>query len=146
MAFLILRRHAPHQLDGGVSDSGSMAAPLSQSSWSQRCGGGIAMRRFHCCVAVLFALVLASSAAIASDYIIQDLGALDLGRNSTASAINKAGKVVGHSEGPDGLLHWIQWDAVNGMQDLGAAPIGIYCLACSINSRGQIAGTVGDSN
>ncbi len=103
------------------------------------------LRAYSYTAALSFAFVGAMP-GLASDYLITDLGALGPGRGSVASGINKEGKVVGQSDANDGLIHWVIWNPVNGIQDLGVIGSGgVFCAACSINSDNQIAGSVGDS-
>lgn len=78
---------------------------------------------------------------------IRDLGTLDGGTFSTASAINRWGQVVGYSSkdgggcgGPAPNCRAFLWDATEGMQDLGAFGSN-FSRALDINDAGQIAGT-----
>ena len=74
---------------------------------------------------------------------MQDLGTLG-GTNSTATAINDLGEVVGYSGlAGGGETHAFLWTPQHGMQDLGTARSYDPSIALGINNNGLIAGYSG---
>ncbi len=74
-------------------------------------------------------------------YFILDLGTLPGGDQSSATAINNAGQVVGHSHiAATGDTRAFLYDKVNGMIDLGT--LGAYSTEpADINDAGQVVGS-----
>jgi probable HAF family extracellular repeat protein len=69
---------------------------------------------------------------------VQDLGTLEGGHYSFATAINNAGQVVGSSDDAAGRAHPVLWagGAITPLPELG-----VGCDAFGINDAGQIAGS-----
>jgi probable HAF family extracellular repeat protein len=67
-----------------------------------------------------------------------DLGTLG-GSDSSASAVNSSGQVVGQSLTGDGAYRAFSWTAAGGMVDLGTLG-GSYSYPYAVNSSGQVVG------
>jgi probable HAF family extracellular repeat protein len=89
----------------------------------------------------------------AQDYVMLDLGTLG-GSNSSASAINAGGQIVGGAQTASGDLHAFLWtpddrdDLTGRMVDLGTLAGGVSSYATGINDFGQVVGfsDIGDFN
>ncbi len=86
------------------------------------------------------AWLLLSGAAVAQQYVFQDLGNLG-GGWAEAWGLNDSGQVVGQSDTADLSPHAYVWDpTTNTMLDLGDLGTGVS-IAYAINNLGQVAGS-----
>ena len=99
-------------------------------------------------VALVLGACLVTGAGAMSSFLAIDLGTLG-GTDSSASAVNDSGQVVGESSTADDLdIHAFSWTQAGGMVDLGTLG-GTESEPFAVNASGQVVGysyTAGDTD
>src|SRR5690349_18931204 len=88
-------------------------------------------------------LFVSATAFAVGPYHLTDLGMLPNGyMNTTPSAINSSGEVVGYCRNAFGNNVAFRWTSTDGIQSLGIPAGAVETMANGLNDNGQIVGTI----